>query len=71
MPSDITRLLNHGINANSEYAVPVDGNPNSTFNNGYPRAVPGCINHGSIGKDRNPHRFFFPVHHLVSIATWF
>ena len=24
MPSDITRLLNHGIIANSEYAVPVD-----------------------------------------------
>lgn len=24
MPSDITRLLNHGIVANSEYAVPVD-----------------------------------------------
>lgn len=37
-------------------------NQNST-NNGYPRAVPGYINHGTIGKDQNPHRFFFPVHH--------
>lgn len=46
-------------------------NPNSTFNNGYPRAVPGYINHGTIEKDRNPHRFFFPVHRPVSIATWF
>lgn len=27
-------------------------NQNSTFNNGYPRAVPGYINHGTIGKDR-------------------
>lgn len=71
MPSDITRLLNHGIIANSEYVVPMDVTqtpPSTTVIPGPCRDISTMV---LLEKIEIPHHFFFPVHRLVSIATWF